>query len=233
MPSTHFLVSALLATAVTLTSAKLCPPLGRTLPPPQSPSSNAGVKSAATSLANELQTLFSSTLKASGVSVSVKSLHEDAPLFNYHFTPPVLSGVGTSKIDEHTIYRVGSISKMMPALAALQRSEIDMHASVLKYLPDLRTKTHVHPDIHAIPWEDITVDSLASHLAGLPTDSKFKTFITIYINTILIAKKQWLRILLSSPMAHGPKWAFQLFAQVLDQIVLDYLVPQHAHHRIF
>lgn len=151
-------------------SAKPCPPLGRTLPAPTAPSTNSAVKQAGEALAKQLQDALQPLLKQSAVSVAVKSLHEDKPLFNWHFTPTNMSGIGTTKVDENTIYRVGSFSKVVAALVALQSDNIDMQASVLKYLPDL--KKSVSLDAHHFDWEDVTVESLASHLSGLPTSSK-------------------------------------------------------------
>ncbi len=177
MPSLQNLAIALVASsAIGLAQAKACPPLGRVLPAPRAPSQNNVVQEAIGKLKASLNATLSQSIVTSGISVAVKSTHEDKLLFNYHYTPPVLSGIGTSAIDEHTIYRVGSVSKMMPALSALQSSEIDMHASVLKYLPDLANNSDSRHSIHRIPWEDISVADLATHLSGLPRDSTINTF---------------------------------------------------------
>ncbi|OAA81935.1 Beta-lactamase/transpeptidase-like protein [Akanthomyces lecanii RCEF 1005] len=174
MPSLQNLAIALVASsAIGLAQAKACPPLGRVLPAPRAPSQNNAVQEAIGRLKASLNATLSQSMVTSGISVAVKSTHEDKLLFNYHYTPPVLSGIGTSAIDEHTIYRVGSVSKMMPALSALQSSEIDMHASVLKYLPDLANNSDSRHSIHRIPWEDISVADLATHLSGLPRDMAF------------------------------------------------------------
>lgn len=166
---------AVLAVSATSTlpfaDAKTCPPLGRVLPAPKRPSQNDAVKEAIQSLELKLGNM-SSTLNSSGISIGVKSIHESEPLFNFHYTPPTLSGIGTDKIDENTIYRVGSVSKMMPALAVRQSPNINLYDSVLKYLPALRNHTDIHPAIDSVPWEDVTIESLASHLSGLSTDSK-------------------------------------------------------------
>lgn len=161
-----------LATAalLALSHAKACPPLGAVLPPPQAPSKSEDVKAVINKLTAGLDMKLSAQLNTSGVSIGVKSLHEDDLLFNYHFTPPVLSGIGTESIDEHTIYRVGSISKMMPALAVIQSSDVDLDASVLKYLPELDNEGS-NP-IKNIQWKDVTVRSLTSHLSGLATDCR-------------------------------------------------------------
>lgn len=151
--------------------AHTCPPLGMVLPPAQAPSDNQAVMSAAQKLVSTLDSKFSSQLNSSGISVVVKSIYEDAPLFSYYFTPPVLSGIGTQIIDKNTIFRVGSLSKLFPALATLQISSIHMDDLVLKYIPELKNATATG-SVESIPWEDITVDSLMTHLSGLPTDSK-------------------------------------------------------------
>lgn len=152
-------------------AAQTCPPLGIVLPPAQAPSNNPAVISATKKLTATIDSKFSSQLNSSGISLVVKSIHEDAPLFSYHFTPPVLSGIGTAAINENTIFRVGSLSKLFPALAALQISSIHMDDLVLKYIPEIKDAI-VAGSVESIPWDDITVDSLMTHLSGLPTDSK-------------------------------------------------------------
>lgn len=97
--------------------AVACPPLGPVLVPPRAPSRSDFVKTATASLATALQSEFNSQMKASAISIGVKSVHEDQLLFNYHFTPPTQSGIGTKVIDENTIYRVEasqSFSQLWP-----------------------------------------------------------------------------------------------------------------------
>lgn len=172
MPSLYTIITALAATSLLpFADAKACPPLGKVLPAPQKPSQHEAVKQAAKCLEIKLNSLFEGQFNTSGVSVGVKSIHEDKPLFNYHYTPPIHSGIGTAKVDEHSIYRVGSLSKMMPALAVRQAKNIKVQDSVLKYLPDLGKRTDLHPGLEAIDWNDITIEALASHLSGLSTDS--------------------------------------------------------------
>lgn len=171
MNSKIHLITALLATfSTSIAAGEYCPPIGAVLPPPTAPSISKDVQAAIQNLASSLDKQFKPTLKASGVSIGVKSTHEHGLLFNYHYTPPVLSGIGTDTIDEHTIFRVGSVSKLVTALAALQSSQVDMDASVLKYFPELGNNTSPEP-IVAVQWENVTVRSLASHLSGLATNS--------------------------------------------------------------
>jgi len=184
------LTSAILPTVVS--SSRSCPPLGAILPAPQSPSSSTHL---APSIAN-LTSLLDATLAAhyndSAVAIAVQSIHEDAPLFTYYRTPkthagPSYGGGGKGgggggserDVDGETIFRVGSVSKLVAALAALQlshsrdqeKARIDLDASVLKYIPQLANSTA--EGIVRTPWKDVTVRSLTSHLSGLSTNSTF------------------------------------------------------------
>jgi hypothetical protein len=159
--------------------ARTCPPLGQVLPPPTAPSDDPNVQKAAKKLGATLDTYFTSNLKSSGVSIIVKSVHEDQPLFTHHYTPPNLSGIGSKNINERTIFRVGSLSKLFPALAALQIDEIRMDDSVLAYIPELQDAVLTN-SVESITWDEVTVDSLMTHLSGLPTDSKPINHLTVF-----------------------------------------------------
>lgn len=76
------------------------------------------------------------------------------------------SGIGTNSIDEQTIYRVGSLSKLFPALAILQNPSVEMDDSVVKYIPELQGAKR------GITWEEVTVGAMMEHLSGIATDSK-------------------------------------------------------------
>lgn len=168
----HLVIAITWAAGLVLgATAKPCPPLGPVLPAPKTPSSSDAVKAAIQELTAELNAIASSTLNSSGLSVAVKSIHEDGQLFSYHHTPPNFSGTGTNKIDENTIYRVGSVSKIMPVLISLQSDKIRMDDSVLEYIPELRTAVNEN-ELLRIQWEGITVRSLATHLSGLPSESE-------------------------------------------------------------
>ncbi|MBL9139340.1 MAG: beta-lactamase family protein [Verrucomicrobiales bacterium] len=66
----------------------------------------------------------------------------------------------------NTVYRVGSISKLFTAIAAMQLSEqgrLDIDVPIDRYVPDFRS---VHPDPTRIP-EPITARQLMCHRSGL------------------------------------------------------------------
>ncbi|XEV04500.1 hypothetical protein FSHL1_009787 [Fusarium sambucinum] len=161
-------IAAVAAGALALVDAKACPPLGAVFPPPQAPGESPLVQKAAAALKTGLEAKIASQFNNSGLAIGVKSIHEEDPLFTYHFTPPN-PGEGSDKVDEDTVFRIASGSKLFTALAARVNEKIDLQASVLKYLPELN-KTAGDDDILSLKWEDITVGSLASHLSGVGVD---------------------------------------------------------------
>lgn len=164
---------AVLAAFPLASTALTCPPLGPVLPAPQAPSKSQTIKDTISLLTKEIHNQLKGKVNASAISISAKSIHEGAPFLNYHFTPPTLSGLGTSRVDKNTIYRVGSISKLMPALMILLQKDrvVSMHDPVTKYIPQLAGNKN-KSEITSLKWEEITVGALASHLAGLAGDCK-------------------------------------------------------------
>src|SRR6478735_5819030 len=98
-------IAAVAAASFTLIDAKACPPLGAVFPAPQSPSQSSLVKKAASLLKAGLDAQIGAQFNTSALSIGVKSLHEDEPLFTYQWTPPN-PGEGTDKVDEDTVFRI-------------------------------------------------------------------------------------------------------------------------------
>ncbi|KAK1962968.1 beta-lactamase [Colletotrichum sublineola] len=152
------------------TRANLCPPLGPTLPSSKTPSDSKAVREALTKIQEGLVNRTSS-LQGTAISIGVKSVHEEHPLFDWHFTPPVADNHSTAKVDIDTIYRGGSITKLFTTLAALQNHHIKSTDPVAKYLPQLKTNAVQNEgQLNFIPWDNITIGDLTSHLSGLGGD---------------------------------------------------------------
>lgn len=147
-----------------------CPPLGPVLPAPQHPSTNANVK-AIVQKASATFEQIASTFNETAISIGVQSVFEDAPLANLHYTPKFLNQSGTSAVTLDTIYRIASVSKLYTVLAVLQLNDkIDMSAPITQYVPQLAQLQMAQAQVNnvtTVNWTEITVDALASHLAGL------------------------------------------------------------------
>jgi len=157
-----------------LASAKYCPPLGPVLPPAKQPSHHAAVKEAVKALGERFAS-DTSKIEASAISIGVKSIYDDKPMVDLHFTPSIKDKNGTKKVDANTIYRIGSATKVFTVLAALQESSISFEDPILKYLPKLKEKQPEGSELDAVKWDEITIGALASHVAGVGRDSRFLT----------------------------------------------------------
>ncbi|SPO05485.1 uncharacterized protein DNG_08172 [Cephalotrichum gorgonifer] len=148
-----------------------CPPLGPVLPAPLSPSSSPSV-AAAIDLAKDWFAELTADFEGTAVSLTVKSIHEDAPLLDLHHTPSVSNNRSVAEVNAQTIYRVASVSKIFSSLLPLI-AEINLDDPVTKYLPELKElqdQQEVVNELTTIAWDDITVGSLANHMSGFGSE---------------------------------------------------------------
>ncbi|KAL4780831.1 beta-lactamase/transpeptidase-like protein [Aspergillus varians] len=152
-----------------------CPPDGPLLPRPTDLANSKYIQDAA----NDLSDLLDSAVKgeinagwiienvsfsvalvspygASGVEDNVK------PFWEYHHRGENTEQ-GASEIEGNTQYLIGSVSKVFSDLMVL-KSGVDLQASVTNFLPQLRSAKS------KIGWEDITLEMLVDHLAGIPSN---------------------------------------------------------------
>ncbi|KAF4415924.1 beta-lactamase [Fusarium acutatum] len=158
--------------ALPLANAWYCPPPGPVLPGAKSPSTSPHIKEAMVDLFAALKLVSETWYPNTAISVAAKSLHEKTPFVSHHIYP--IGGLNTSgvaAIDEETIYRVSSISKLFPILALL-RLGVSLEDPVIKYLPELRSiRVAEAPDaITTVQWEHITIGMLASHMSGIAAE---------------------------------------------------------------
>ncbi|KAF5574526.1 beta-lactamase [Fusarium subglutinans] len=158
--------------ALPLANAWYCPPPGPVLPAAKSPSTSPHIKEAIDDLFAALKLVSETWYPNTAISVAAKSLHEETPFVSHHIYP--IGGLNTSgvaAIDEETVYRVSSVSKLFPVLALL-RLGVSLEDPVIKYLPELRSiRVAEAPDaITTIQWEHITIGMLASHMSGIAAE---------------------------------------------------------------
>lgn len=100
-------------------------------------------------------------------SVAVVSLGQtDAhtPIWEYHHLAKGNTR-GTQNLDRNSQWLIGSISKVFTDYLML-RTGIDMDKFVVEFLPELRNMSS------KIPWNDVTLKMLGSHMAGVTADCK-------------------------------------------------------------
>lgn len=158
-----------------------CPPDGPLLPRPTDLANSKYIQDAANSLSNKLDSAVDGEIKAGWVVENVSfslalvspygpSGVEDNvnPFWEYHHRGKN-NEKGASKVNGDTQYLIGSVSKVFSDLMVL-KSGVDLQSPVTNFLPQLRSNKS------KIPWEDITLEMLVDHLAGVPSNGETATF---------------------------------------------------------
>ncbi|KAJ9622830.1 hypothetical protein H2204_011439 [Knufia peltigerae] len=104
-------------------------------------------------------------------SVAITSLsapESDPVIWDYHHLAPERSRLSANSIDGDSQYLAASISKVFTTLLVLQ-SDIGLESSITDFFPELRHTNSSSP----IPWCNVTVSHLVSHLSGIPQNYGF------------------------------------------------------------
>lgn len=160
-------------------SSKLeaCPLLGKQYPPPIAIASEVKFQNVAKTLDANLNEAVKKQVpyKDTTFSVGIFSASDDGLLYQYDHTAPSVknSSYGTNEVDADSIYRIGSISKLLTVyMFLMNQGDVRWSDPVLKYLPQLlkykaNSWNAITPD-----WDAITVGDLAGQMGGLVRDCK-------------------------------------------------------------
>ncbi|GME48840.1 putative beta-lactamase-related protein [Neofusicoccum parvum] len=174
------------------TTTQNCPLGGQLFPPASDPGSSAAIKSAKQSLKNQLDAALKPgavlplniTLNETFLSVGVFSASSEGTLFDYHYSVPGQeNATAGGEVNSETIYRVGSISKLLSVYTFLaERGDVEWNQPITKFIPELSDSASDDDEeqFEKFHWEDITIGALASHLGGIPRDYSWPDFITNY-----------------------------------------------------
>jgi hypothetical protein len=85
---------------------------------------------------------------------------------------------GVKQVDQDTVFRVGSITKVFTVLAILVADGFThFNDPITKYVPELAALNARQKDSNSImkvDWDDVTLEALASQMSGLVRDCKSK-----------------------------------------------------------
>ncbi|KAH8889003.1 beta-lactamase/transpeptidase-like protein [Thozetella sp. PMI_491] len=144
--------------------------------------SNSSVLVDAIARFNDLVASESAGLQAADTAWSAVlfSSNENKTLYERYYTPPI--DVGVSKVDQDTIFRIGSVSKVFTVWSFLAvAGDRYFNDPITKYVPELANQSFsvegaqdgvIDDNISHVRWEDVTLGELASHAAGIARDSK-------------------------------------------------------------
>lgn len=182
---TRYLLTSLLACTSSLmpTHAATPPIFGALLPPPNLPSSPsfAAVLENLTALLETSLTNDSTAgfpITTTSFSASLTSLHTrpDAPvLWDFHHLAPNRSRHSTAALSGQTPYLLASVSKVFTALLTLQdaaRGSLSLDKPITDFLPELlgpgTSNSSNSNSSPGIPWSQIPLSTLLTHLSGIP-----------------------------------------------------------------
>ncbi|KAF6816184.1 beta-lactamase [Colletotrichum plurivorum] len=163
------LASAAVA-AATIAPTDEVPLLGPSFLSNFDPTDSEHLKNATESFPDVIEALFETEVlnKTDLVfAVDVFSAATNKSLYNYYHVGEVgKAGLTTGELNDGTIGRAGSVSKLFTAYAIIATAGIEVLSHpVTKYIPELLSN-ETEDVFGRIQWDEITVGALASHQAG-------------------------------------------------------------------
>ncbi|KAI2619152.1 beta-lactamase/transpeptidase-like protein [Hypoxylon sp. NC1633] len=150
-----------------------CPLDGPVFPKPMRPSESEAIKAAVASL-KETFTNVTAGAHDYSISVQVFSANEPEPLFTLSHTAPNLAGLnttGVTNVDENTVYRLGSLTKIYTIYTFLiNAGDGYWNEPITKFVPELQALINRTDPVYYVAWDEVTLGGLATQLTGIPRE---------------------------------------------------------------
>jgi len=146
-----------------------CRPEGPVVPAPRNLSHSSLLKRVGADLTAVLDKAAKGEIKAGwpvenvSFSLGLVSLGQEdpgVPIWEHHHLASANVN-GTKKADRNSQYLIGSVSKVISDAIVL-KSGIELDDPITKWVPQLKN------DSSLVPWNNITIRALMTHLAGIP-----------------------------------------------------------------
>ncbi|TVY91986.1 Beta-lactamase-like protein, partial [Lachnellula willkommii] len=156
-----------------------CPLLGPVFPKPQNLTSNAIMQAAFANFTTFLQGR-DAAIEGQENSYSLEVFSggdQNTSAFTWYHTAanlPSLNSTGVTEVDGNSVYRIGSLTKLFTMYTFLiEAGDYYMNAPITDFVAELNAidASKVGDALSAVSWSDITIGALASHLAGLSSDT--------------------------------------------------------------
>lgn len=168
---------------VTFVSAGInCPLIGPEFPPPQQLAESPIWKAALDGLNKTFDYIDATNITGIdqlSYSIQVFSTNPGAPiLWERHRTAKNIAfdNPGVKRVDGDTVYRLGSVSKVLTVLTWLaQAGDIYWNQPITKFIPELANFTGQSSSpgfdpIKQTAWDEVTLESLAAQVSGIERD---------------------------------------------------------------
>ncbi|KAJ3566853.1 hypothetical protein NPX13_g6978 [Xylaria arbuscula] len=154
-------------------AAPTCPLEGPVFPKPLNLANSNVIR---TAISNLTETFDGITNGAQNYSFALQvfSAHDPDPIFSVLHTAPKLAKLNTTgvqTIDEHTVFRLGSLTKIHSIyLFLINAGDKVWNEPVTNYVPELQALTNRSDPISNTAWEQVTIGGLATQMTGIPRD---------------------------------------------------------------
>ena len=161
------------------TTLQICPLLGQQFPAPTSLATEPAFQTATKSLESKLNAALGSLpYNETTFSIGMFSTSDEGLVYQYHHTDPTVthSKLGTNKVDANSIYRVGSMTKLLTVYSFLINQGGRLWTSpITDFVPellDVDNSTLESLGYSTPRWAEIELGDIASQMAGLARDCK-------------------------------------------------------------
>ncbi|KAM0286425.1 hypothetical protein ACHAQH_000851 [Verticillium albo-atrum] len=148
-----------------------CHFIGPVFPPPTALSTSSIIQDVVSQLNNSLHDMVTNGIFDSvGLSLFLQVFSAEKKVFDFGYNPTNSTKSPTSGTpDENSIFRIGSVSKMLFVYTLLVHSGLaNLHDPVTKWVPELAAAANDSANlVEKYQWDQITIGALASHLAGI------------------------------------------------------------------
>ena len=176
----------LLCTSV-VNAVNPCPILGPIWPAATGLSSDPVVSEALQNITTTIQQVIDAGNFASdSIALQIFDANDPGALLSlFNTAADINTTLGVSEVDENTVFRIGSTSKLFTMFMLLIENGFGpMQDPVADYIPELRdaiidlfrNSTNWDNGIDFTKWNEVTLGDLATHLAGIGRDCKRSWF---------------------------------------------------------
>jgi len=163
------------------------PLLGPSWPAPTSLSTDPVVREALQNVTTTIQQAINAgNFSSDSISMQIFDANDPGALLSLSYTAAdINTTLGVSQVDENTVFRIGSTSKLFTMFMILIENGFrSLQVPIADYIPELRqavidlfwNSTQWDDGIDFTRWNEVTVGELASHLAGIGRDCKCPWF---------------------------------------------------------
>lgn len=167
-----------------LTAPSPCPLVGPAFPWPTAGPNHKVLDAARETLLEKIEPIFKAANQSTNsIAVQAFDTTDSSPLFQWAYTADNLDPIlGVRHVDQDTVFRVGSVSKLWAMYLFLVEAGIDTFGEpIVNYIPELQSAVSGDA-IDSVQWANVTIGELASHLAGVGRDCGY--FLPLYVEMI-------------------------------------------------